>query len=322
MLVAANMPMDPSKPSISNNLFAGPYLDRRAEERENPDWLLLALADPDTRFLPLQACTALVRDTADGGVTLHLLDGQDARVRELIAADSQRAILLGWFRGARCVLLDVAPAAQTGAFSDVGRFEELRPLAVTLASDEAALFAYARALAQWRLTHRYCGSCGATLRAARAGHALVCSGCGSLSFPRMDPAIIVLVSDGHGADSRALLGRQANWPPNRYSTIAGFVEPGESLEDAVRREVLEETGVTLQHVEYRSSQPWPFPASLMLGFVATAAASERPVTRDGELEDARWITRAEVQQGRVLLPPPESISRQLINAWYEAFGPA
>jgi NAD+ diphosphatase len=317
------MPMDTRKPSISHNLFSGSYLDRRAEERERPDWLALALADPDVRFLPLQAGAALVR--SDGDVkTLSLPNREDARVRESIAADPGCAILLGWFRGARCVLLDLVrpPATTRSPWSDSGCFEELRPLAMTLPPDEAALFAYARALTQWRLLHRHCSRCGATVQPARAGHMLVCVDCGQQSFPRMDPAIIVLVSDGDGPDSRALLGRQASWPPNRYSTIAGFVEPGESLEDAVRREVLEETGVTLQRVSYHSSQPWPFPASLMLGFQATAAADTQPVTRDGELEDARWVTRADVRQGRVLLPPPESISRQLINVWYDAFEPA
>jgi NAD+ diphosphatase len=134
----------------------------------------------------------------------------------------------------------------------------------------------------------------------------------------MDPAVIVLVSEGSHLAGRALLGRQASWPPNRYSTIAGFVEPGEALEDAVRREVLEETGVALQQVDYHASQPWPFPASLMLGFVATAASDQHPVAYDGELEDARWFTREDVHSGRVLLPPRESISRQLIDHWLDA----
>jgi NAD+ diphosphatase len=136
------------------------------------------------------------------------------------------------------------------------------------------------------------------------------STCGTEFFPRIDPAIIVLVSDGE----RALLGRQASWAPGRYSTIAGFVEPGESLEDAVAREVLEETGVSVAHARYHSSQPWPFPASLMLGFEATAAPGS--IARAGsELEDARWFTREELLAGAAILPPATSISRRLIERW-------
>jgi NAD+ diphosphatase len=132
-------------------------------------------------------------------------------------------------------------------------------------------------------------------------------------FPRIDPAIIVLVSDG----ARVLLGRQAAWPPGRYSTIAGFVEPGESLEDAVVREVAEETGVQVAEVEYHSSQPWPFPSSLMLGFTARASTQEVRL-EDKELEDARWFTRAEIASGVPKLPPPLSISFRLIEHWFDA----
>ena len=132
-------------------------------------------------------------------------------------------------------------------------------------------------------------------------------------FPRLDPAIIVLVTDG----DRALLGRQASWPEGRYSTIAGFVEPGESLEDAVAREVREETGVDVDEVYYHSSQPWPFPASLMLGFRATAGA-QREIHLGSELADAQWFARADLLAGKILLPPPQAIARRLLGAWFEA----
>src|SRR6185312_5012308 len=196
-------------------------------------------------------------------------------------------VLLGWYRGTRCILVetsaDLAVEAPAGT-----RFEELRPLSARLASDEAGLLAYARALSIWRLRHRFCGLCGSRTRAERAGHLLRCtaSGCGHEFFPRIDPAIIVLVSDGE----LALLGRQPTWPPGRYSTIAGFVEPGESLEDAVAREVMEETAVPVADARYDSSQPWPFPSSLMIGFRAWARPRS-PVRVSGELEDARWFTR-------------------------------
>ncbi len=139
--------------------------------------------------------------------------------------------------------------------------------------------------------------------------------CAHEVFPRIDPAIIVLVSDG----DRALLGRQASWPAGRYSTIAGFVEPGESLEDAVAREVLEETGVAVRRVDYHSSQPWPFPSSLMLGFHAEAD-SRQPVRVTGELEDARWFTREEIAAGVPLLPPSHAISYVLISSWFDRAG--
>ena len=146
----------------------------------------------------------------------------------------------------------------------------------------------------------------------QAGHCLSCSEAPDAHqfFPRIDPAVIVLVSDGE----RALLGRQASWPRRRYSTIAGFVEPGESLEDAVAREVAEETGVTVAQVRYHSSQPWPFPSSVMIGFRATAAAGAA-VRVGGELEDARWFTRAQIASGEALAPPSQSISWRLIESW-------
>jgi NAD+ diphosphatase len=137
--------------------------------------------------------------------------------------------------------------------------------------------------------------------------------CGIEHFPRLDPAIIVLVTDGE----RALLGRQAAWPPGRYSTIAGFVEPGESLEDAVVREVLEETGVTVTEASYHSSQPWPFPASLMIGFNARAPGDAVP-RADEELEDVRWFTREDIAAGTPKLPPTQSVSFRLIEDWYDA----
>jgi NAD+ diphosphatase len=140
--------------------------------------------------------------------------------------------------------------------------------------------------------------------------------CGTEMFPRIDPAIIVLVTH----EDRALLGRQPSWPKGRFSTIAGFVEPGESLEDAVAREVLEETGVKVRSVDYHSSQPWPFPSSIMVGFLAEAA-TDPEIRVTGELDEARWFTREEVANGQSLLPPPHSISFRLIAQWFDAGWP-
>jgi NAD+ diphosphatase len=199
--------------------------------------------------------------------------------------------------------------------STAARFEDLRVAGGLLAADEAGVLAYARAMLYWRSRHRFCSACGAPTRSASAGHVMKCTNdsCAIDHFPRLDPAIIVLVTDGE----RALLGRQASWPAGRYSTIAGFVEPGESLEDAVAREVLEETGVAVSECEYHSSQPWPFPSSLMIGFTARAAADAVP-RADEELEDVRWFTRADIAAGFPGVPPPLSVSFRLIEHWYDA----
>jgi len=288
------------------NLFAGAYLDRRAEARLHAGWLVEAQADPDTLYLAMRDGAALIHPTEGAPTRIAFLDGHDPRVQA--ALSPERAVLLGWFRERRCLMVDMDPA--TEAREPVERFAELRPLVSELDRVEAGLMSYARALHLWHAGHRFCGRCGAPAASERAGHMRRCTACARQSFPRLDPAVIVLVHDGE----HALLGRQASWQPNRYSTIAGFVEPGESLEDAVRREVEEETGVSAHSILYHSSQPWPFPASLMLGFVARAEHAT-PQLRDGELEDARWFTRDQIRSGSIHLPPREAISRQLIDHW-------
>src|SRR5579862_9843537 len=294
--------MDQQRP----NFFSGRYVDRRSEMREDLDWVAAARADSGSRYLLSRGSTQLVQSAADGGIAF--LDNSSPLVS---GAEAASLVLLGWFRGERVVLLDLGEAHPFEPPSGT-QFAELRPLAPILDADEAGLLAYARALATWRARHRFCGVCGARTTPVSAGHCLACSNpeCAQEFFPRIDPAIIVLVSDGE----RALLGRQPSWPERRYSTIAGFVEPGESLEDAVVREVAEETGVEAGNVRYHSSQPWPFPASLMLGFFASAAPGSE-VRAGRELQDARWFTRAQIDSGEALAPPSQSISWRLIDAW-------
>jgi NAD+ diphosphatase len=296
-------------------LFAGPFLERRAELRDDPAWISAARNDPATRYILSSGASQLV--TGGPTVEIAFLRGNDALV---VGARDEELTLLGWYRGERCVLVEVSDAALTLATLPLeSELRELRPLAPMLPPDSASLLAYARALALWKGRHRHCGVCGAPNRPARAGHVMRCTrpGCETEAFPRLDPAIIVLVTDPGG--DRALLGRQASWPKDRYSTIAGFVEPGESLEDAVVREVEEETGVQVGDVEYVASQPWPFPSSLMLGFRAVAR-TEAITLRDGELEDARWFSRADIAAGHPTLPPPGAISARLIDAWFGATG--
>jgi NAD+ diphosphatase len=265
----------------SANPFAGTYLDRRAEARLRDDWLAEALADPGTRFLAMRHSATLIRPASgEDPARAVFLSNSDPRVT--VHLDPERLVLQGWSAEQRCVLVDMEPTAATTQQGEA--FAELRPLASELPAPEAALLAYARALNIWRANHRFCGRCGAPTVATRAGHARRCPACDDETFPRIDPAIIVLVHDGE----RALLGRQASWPPNRYSTIAGFVEPGEALEDAVRREVGEETGIRVTAIDYHSSQPWPS-FFVMLGFQARGI--RHPTLHDGELEDALVYTR-------------------------------
>jgi NAD+ diphosphatase len=303
------------RPDPQQTLFSGPFVDRRAELRDDPSWVDAARADAGTRYVFAHGPAQLF---AAGEVPDLLLLGNDHELVQVV--DGSVMTLLGWFRGHRTVLIewdsrsgsDSGPPLPAGA-----ELRELRPLAPLLQADAAALLAYARALVLWRARHRFCGVCGAVNQRARAGHVMRCTAptCGTETFPRLDPAIIVLVADA--SNERALLGRQATWPAGRYSTIAGFVEPGESLEDAVVREVAEETGVVVERVRYVASQPWPFPSSLMLGFEAVARGDAIRL-RDGELEDARWFTRADLAAGNPALPPPGSISARLIDGWFRA----
>jgi NAD+ diphosphatase len=299
--------------SIRPILFSGPFLDRRAELRDDPAWVSAARADPGTHYVLAEGPRQLF--SLEPGTDVALLRNGDPLVS---VADDSALTLLGWFRGERTVLIEFetdALGSSPATLPQSTELRELRPLAPLLPNDSASLLAYARALVLWRARHRYCGVCGTLNLRTRAGHVMRCTrpGCNTETFPRLDPAIIVLVTDASG--ERALLGRQASWPEGRYSTIAGFVEPGESLEEAVAREVAEETGVEVGEVVYDSSQPWPFPSSLMLGFHAVAR-SEAITLRDGELQDARWFTRADVAAGHPALPPPGAISARLIDAWF------
>jgi NAD+ diphosphatase len=291
------------------NVFSGPFIDRLAPARRDPRALQDALADPAARIVPVWRSRSLVR--RDRELAACLLEA--AACRRLLERPED-LILLGRFRGAPTLVLEVE-GEQPPRLDDGSEFVDLRRAGALLDFEEAGLLAYARAMISWRNRHRFCGRCGAPNRALQAGHVMACTagGCDSQVFPRLDPAVIVLVTDGE----RALLGRQAAWPAGRYSTIAGFVEPGESLEDAVYREVLEETGVRVGALRYHSSQPWPFPSSLMLGFIAQAASHEVQLG-DDELEDAQWFSRAEIAAGTPKLPPPQSVSYRLIEDWYDS----
>lgn len=300
-------------PRSQPNFLAGPYLDRQAQLRKDEAQLRAALANPATLFVPVWHTHSFVARSAVVGVqalTAEFGVGEE----QLGTVDPDELILLGEFRGQLCFAVEIESSAAP-LLRAHAEFRDLRSIAGELPRDEAGLLAYARAMVLWRERHRFCGRCGSGTLSAQGGHVRACSNptCGIQQFPRIDPAVIVLITDGE----RALLGRQAAWPAGRYSTIAGFVEPGESLEDAVAREVREETGVEVATVQYQSSQPWPFPASLMLGFTAHAATTDIHLT-DAELEDARWLTRRQLAAGEVSLPTTHSISFRSIEDWYDA----
>jgi NAD+ diphosphatase len=195
------------------------------------------------------------------------------------------------------------------------QFVDLRSVGPVMDRTESAILAYAKGIMYWHERHKFCGVCGSETEIFEAGHLRKCqnSACATPHFPRTDPAVIMLVSK----DDRALLGRKAEWMEGMYSTLAGFVEPGESLEHAVAREVMEEAGVEITNIRYHSSQPWPFPASLMLGFYADALTEDFS-QNDEELEDLRWFTRQELADGGAGIarrPRSDSIARRLIDSW-------
>lgn len=307
-------------PSGHRNLFEGlgGWLDRLAERRDDAAWIDAQQHHPQARFVLL-----------DMHGSAYLQPHQE-RLRWLDRDEWQRALpaqtpsFIGVDdQGHPYFLLGVDEAEQADALMAAlpARRVGLREAGLLLPANEAALFAYAKGLLHWQRETRHCAYCGGPLLRVAAGHRLQCTrgDCGRMHFPRTDAAIIVIVEH----DGRCLLGRQRQWPAGRYSTLAGFVEPGESLEDAVRREVAEESGVRVGAVHYHSSQPWPMPASLMVGFTAEALSPQIQL-RDDELEDARWFSADEIAQGLADgsfdTPPPLSISYQLIAHWLRRHG--
>ena len=294
----------------SPNFYAGSDFNRLAERRQDAAWLTELLARGEAQLLPMWRERNLIVGS-QAAPSLALLSQQAVPVAP------HELVLLGEFRGRYCFAVQL-PAASEPQFSEPGEFHDLRAIGGQMDRDEAGLLGYARAMLLWRDKHRFCGHCGSANESIDAGHVLKCSNasCGLSHFPRLDPAIIVLVTDGE----RVLMGRQAVWPAGRYSTLAGYVEWAESIEEAVAREVYEEAGVIVDSVQYHSSQPWPFPSSLMLGFIANAATTEIQLN-DHELEDARWFSREQLASGEMLFPPGQSISFRLLEDWYNLDAP-
>ena len=291
------MPDFPAPYSVDIALSARSH-ERIGGRRTDEAWLAQKWADPATRVLVLA-----------GGRFPISEDGTAVRWLPPTEAPEGQRLLLGERDG---VVHFVVLARGFRAPEDWGMLRSHGP---SLGSSDAGLVVQAQALAEWHRSHRFCPRCGGGLVVSGGGYVLTCESCARQQFPRTDPAVIMLVTDGE----RALLGRQATWPPGRFSTLAGFVDPGESLEQAVAREVLEEAGIVVSDVSYFGNQPWPFPSSLMVGFFARAVTTEIHV--DGhEIEAARWFSRnqmrREAEAGTLVLPGGISISRSLIEAWH------
>lgn len=333
--------------------LAGNPLHRAGNERRDPAWLAAALADERTRFLPVRrlevpveanGCGMEITAAASAGATEGTAagppdgsgeDGPKGRgtsrappngTRRLAwtpmgdwLAGAGEPILLGTERGAARFAADVSRLPEPAAIGGFGagvEFQGLRAAAPNLPAEEAAIAAQARGLVGWHARHPFCAACGGETRLRNGGSSRSCVRCRTEHFPRTDPVVIVVVSRG----GRALLGRSGRFPGNLYSALAGFMEAGESVEEAVRREVAEEAGIRVGAVRYVASQPWPFPASLMLGCLAEGLSDGITIDAE-ELEDARWFSRTEIldalagRNDALRVPQPLAIAHHLIRAW-------
>jgi NAD+ diphosphatase len=287
-------------------------VDRVTELRSDTAWLERAWADPGTRVLVVRDGRALARQDGDE-VELLFVPPELAPegTRFLLGTDDDGTAYFGVSGPGG----DAAIRSEYEGFEPVG----LRQVGALLSDRDAGLFTHAVALANWHESHTHCPRCGTPTVPAPAGHLTRCPNDGTEHFPRVDPAVIMLVTD---PDDRALLARNAAWPGRRVSILAGFVDPGESAEQAVIREVAEETQIKVTNVRYVGSQPWPMPRSLMLGFRADAPAGQDIVVDREEIAEAYWFSRDElvaaIKAREIALPPPVSIARQIIEQWYGA----
>jgi NAD+ diphosphatase len=296
--------LEPPRYVISPSSLDDSGLDRMAEFRSEPALLEQLWSAPTARTLVVHSGRAL-------------LDGNAMALLSTDEAPAGERLLLGVRHDGPVFVVHPATALADD------RARGIRSAAGRLGADHLALFMHAVALTSWHENHPRCPRCGSPTDVVDAGYVRRCPQDGTEQHPRTDPAVIVAVTDGAPVESeRVLLGRAASWPPGRFSTLAGFVEPGETVEQTVAREVAEEVGVEVASVSYAGSQPWPFPASLMLAYYAIAADSRhaRDVTVDGEeIIEARWFSREEfcaaTDSGEVLVPPRLSVARRLIEGW-------
>ena len=298
--------------------FAGNPLDRVSQRRQDAGWVASLLKDPNTRLLPLHGLKPRIRHSSAVS-----LDWQTVAPWHSLIDDGRTLILLGLRDGRAYFALDATPVDPPSGDNVVTM--DARAVAPTIDGGEAAILAEARSLIDWHARHRFCAQCGTPSVVASGGWVRHCPSCKAHHFPRVDPVVIMLAVKGE----RCLLGRGRRRPGSRFSCLAGFMEPGETLEEAVRREILEESGIEVGRVHYLASQPWPFPSSLMMGFLAEALSEEITIDPE-ELAEARWFERDEVRAmversrsdepvpGMVTLPPPLAIGHHIARRW--AFG--
>ncbi len=299
------------------NVYSSSPLDRIGTRREDAAWIVERLDDPETLFVPVWRSRNLVHGLEEGVPEAVYISGAAAGALRMAGGPWVFLGVLGDGAGERAVFgVDISAADDPVPLlpDALGKFVDLRAVGWGVAKPEASILAHARGMLHWRSRHRFCGVCGAPCEAKSAGHVMQCTACEAQHFPRTDPAVIMLVT----RDGRALLGHSQRFPrANMYSTLAGFVEPGETLEEAVRREVFEESGIRAGAVHYHSSQPWPFPGNIMLGFYAEGLSEEITIDAE-EMIDVRWFSRAEIRDPEAhgfVLPRADSIARRLIEDW-------
>jgi len=299
------------------NRFTAVRLDREVELRDDAKWVANTLTNSNTRLVPLWRSRSLLERNDEGTIAIYLSPA------ELTEPDRiQPPTLLGSDGERDYFAVSVTDSQKDAILAELpnARFADLRRASIDMAAKHAGILAYAKALHYWQHRHAFCGVCGSPNLLRSAGHRMKCSNdeCARESFPRIDPAIIVLVTH----EDSCLLGRNSKWREKHFSTLAGFVEPGESLEDAVVREVYEEVQVNLKNIRYVSSQPWPFPASAMCGFYAEAL--DRSSGSSEEVQETRWFSVDSLTQAvlsdEVRLSPPVSIAFRLLADWFQNNG--
>ena len=308
--------------SAFTNIFAGNPLDRSSYRRTDAAWVAEQLAAPESLGLVLWNGKPLVEDAKGGGVQIAYVA---ARLVETLAGGTERLLFLGLWQGTAVFAVDMEGSADPadGPVQGLGRFEDLRMISLTLPGTEAAILATAKSMFEWRRKHRHCAACGQPSEVMDAGWKRKCPSCQTEHFPRTDPVVIMLAVKG----DKCLVGRQAIWPKLMYSALAGFLEPGESIEEACARELWEEARLKTSRVRYHSTQPWPYPSSLMIGLIAEVE-NDDAVADQIELDEVRWMTRAETRamlRGELAdakAPGAMAIAHQLIKAWSEEESPA
>ena len=302
----------------TTNVFAGNPLNRASDRRGDTAWIAAKLDDPDSMAVAVWNGQLLVESAGkDGDLRIAYL--RAGMARELSGGD-ERLLFLGLWKDTAVFAIDFEGSADpaAGPLDGLGEFQDLRAIAMRVPAADAAILATARGVFEWRRRHRFCSACGEPSLVAEAGWKRVCPACKVEHFPRTDPVVIMLPVRGESC----LLGRQAIWPKGMYSALAGFLEPGESIEEACAREVMEEAALTAVTVRYHSTQPWPYPSSLMIGLIAEVAEGEATPDQT-ELEEVRWFTREEARQliaGKLpgaWAPPALAIAHQLIKDWSE-----